>query len=138
MNSEDKRTEFEELRQEVFDYVMEDNPVLATNMGVHEYDDRLPDGSRSSKEETIARFKKWQTKLENLNRDQLTDEEKDSLRAGKHVLGLRLFELEELRFWESNPGQPQVIGSSLLPLLKRNFAPLESRLKSATARINQI
>ncbi|MBS3736129.1 MAG: DUF885 domain-containing protein [Candidatus Bipolaricaulota bacterium] len=138
MNSGDKKTEFEELRQKVFDYVMEDNPVLATNMGLHEYDDQLPDGSRSSREETIAKFNKWKSKLENINQDELTNEEADSLRFGKHVLGLRLFELEELRFWESNPGQPQVVGSSLLPLLKRNFAPLEDRLRSAIARINQI
>ncbi|MFW6006208.1 MAG: DUF885 domain-containing protein [Candidatus Bipolaricaulota bacterium] len=138
MNSGDKKTEFEELRQEVFDYVMEDNPVLATNMGLHEYDDQLPDGSRSSREETIAKFNKWKSKLENINQDELTDEEADSLRSGRYVLGLRLFELEELRFWERNPGQPQVVGSSLLPLLKRNFAPLEARLKSAIARISQI
>ncbi|MBS3788456.1 DUF885 domain-containing protein [Candidatus Bipolaricaulota bacterium] len=138
MNSEDKKTEFEELRQEVFDYVMEDNPVLATNMGLHEFDGRLPDGSRSSQEETIAKFNKWLSALKNINEEQLTNEEMDSLRVGKHLLGLRLYELEELRLWESNPGQPQVIGSSLLPLLKRNFAPVETRLKSAIARINQI
>lgn len=138
MNPGSEKAEFDELRQEIFDYVMEDNPILATNMGLHEYDDRLPDGSRSSLEETIAKFDKWLSKLEDIDQDQLTGEERDSLRVGKHVLGLRLFELEELRQWESNPEQPQVIGSSLLPLLKRNFAPLETRLKSATARINQI
>lgn len=138
MNSGDKKTEFEELRQEIFDYVMEDNPILATNMGLHEYDDRLPDDSRSSKEETIAKYNKWLSELDEINKDELTDEERDSLRIGKHLLGQQLFELEELRLWESNPGQPQVIGSSLLPLLKRKFAPLETRLKSARARINQI
>jgi len=138
MHSEEETGEFEELRQEVFDYIMEDNPILATNMGLHEFDGKLPERSLASKEETIARLKNWLEKLENLNRDRLTDDQKDSLKVGKHVLELNLFEEDELRLWESNPSQPQVIGSSLLPLLKRNFAPLEDRLESAISRINQI
>ncbi len=138
MSSEETKTEFEELREEIFDYVMKDNPIMATNMGLHEYDGQLPEGSRSSKEETIEKFNKWQSELESIDRDDLNEKEKDSLKTGKHILGLRLFELEELRLWESNPDQPRVVGSSLLPLLKRNFAPLETRLKSAISRVEKI
>ena len=138
MNSGDRTTEFEKLRQEIFDYVMEDNPVLATNMGLHEYDGKLPDASRASQEETIGKFVKWLEELKKINEDELSVEERDSIKIGKHIMELRIFELEELRLWESNPDQPQVIGSSLLPLLKRNFAPLDRRLKSAIARIDEI
>ncbi len=138
MVSEGKNQDFERLRQEIFDYVMKDNPVLATRMGVHQYDGRLPEGSRESQKRTIHRFEKWRTELTELDRGQLQERERDSLKVGRHFLELRLFELKELRLWEKNPNQPQAIGSSLLPLLKRDFAPLETRLKSAIERIEGI
>ncbi|MFB6290692.1 MAG: DUF885 domain-containing protein [Candidatus Bipolaricaulia bacterium] len=138
MEIKDRESEFNSLRQEVFDYLMKDNPILATNMGIHTYDDQLPDGTRASKKETISKLKSWLSELESFDEEKLGQEEKSSLKVGKHVLGLRLFEQEELSLWESNPDQPQVIGSSLLPLLKRDFAPIETRLKSARSRISQI
>jgi len=138
VSSNSGNSDFIELRSRIFDYVMKKNPVTATNMGIHEYDGQLPDSSRESVEEQIARFEKWQSRLEELDRDQLNAEERESLKAGLHILQLRLYEMKELRFWESNPEQPQTIGSSLLPLLKRDFAPLESRLQSAISRIKGV
>ena len=131
-------SEFAELRQKVFDYVMKKNPVSATNMGIHEYDGSLPDGSRESVEEMISRYDEWIGDLNEIDREKLSQENRESLQAGRHLLNLRLFELEQLRFWASNPNQPQIIGSSLLPLLKRDFAPLETRLRSAISRIDGI
>ncbi len=138
MNSRSVNSEFTELRQKVFDYVMKKNPVSATNMGIHEYDGQLPDGSRESFEEMISRYGEWIGDLNEIEREKLSQENRESLQAGVHLLKLRLFELEQLRFWESDPNQPQIIGSSLLPLLKRDFAPLETRLKSAISRIDGI
>ncbi|MBS3740301.1 DUF885 domain-containing protein [Candidatus Bipolaricaulota bacterium] len=130
--------ELEEIRKEVFDFVMKEEPIRATSMGIHEYDGELPEGSREAQERKIAKFEDWLSELSEVETGDLAGEEKDSLKTGKHILELRLFELKELRKWESNPNHPQAIGASLLPLLKRNFAPLEERLKSAGSRINQI
>ncbi|MFW6111885.1 MAG: DUF885 domain-containing protein [Candidatus Bipolaricaulota bacterium] len=130
--------ELEEIRKEVFDFVMKEEPIRATSMGIHKYDGELPEGSREAQERKIAKFEEWLSELSEVETGDLAGEERDSLKTGKHILGLRLFELKELRKWESNPNHPQAIGASLLPLLKRNFAPLEERLKSAGSRINQI
>jgi len=127
-----------DIRKEVFDFVMKAEPPAATNMGIHKYDGELPDGSRGAQEEKIRKFKDWIAKLEKIDSEKLEGEEKDSLKVGKHVLGLRVYELDELRKWESNPNHARVIGTSLLPLLKRDFAPLEERLRSAKSRIEAI
>lgn len=127
-----------EIRKEVFDFIMKEEPIMATSMGIHEYDGELPEGSREAQERKIAKFEDWLSELSEIETGKLDGEEKDSVKVGKHILGLHLFELKELRKWESNPDHPQAIGASLLPLLKRNFAPLEERLMSAGSRINQI
>ena len=137
MNYEESQ-KLKDIRKEVFDFVMKAEPPAATNMGIHKYDGELPDGSRGAQEEKIRKFKDWIAKLEKIDSEKLEGEEKDSLKVGKHVLGLRVYELDELRKWESNPNHARVIGTSLLPLLKRDFAPLEERLRSAKSRIEAI
>ena len=138
MKYEEESQKLKDIRKEVFDFVMKAEPPAATNMGIHEYDGELPDGSRGAQEEKIRKFKDWVAELEEIDSEKLEGEEKDSLKVGKHVLNLRIYELDELRKWESNPNHARVIGTSLLPLLKRDFAPLEERLRSAKSRIEAI
>lgn len=138
MNYESESQKLKGIRREVFDFIMKEEPPVATNLGVHEYDGKLPDGSREAQEEKIRKFKDWLTELEKIDSGELEGEEKDSLKVGKHILNMRVYELDELRKWESNPNHARVIGTSLLPLLKRNFAPLEERLRSAKSRIEEI
>ncbi len=138
MNYEEESQKLKDIRKEVFDFIMKTEPPAATNMGLHEYDGKLPDGSRGAQEEKIRKFKDWLTELEKIDSGELEGAEKDSLKVGRHILNLRVYELDELRKWESNPNHARVIGTSLLPLLKRNFAPLEERLRSAKSRIEEI
>ncbi len=138
MKYEEESQKLKDIRKEVFDFVMKAEPPAATNMGIHKYDGELPDGSRGAQEEKIRKFKDWVAELEEIDSEKLEGEEKDSLKVGKHVLNLRIYELDELRKWESNPNHARVIGTSLLPLLKRDFAPLEERLRSAKSRIEAI
>lgn len=138
MNYESESQKLKSIRREVFDFIMKEEPPVATNLGVHEYDGKLPDGSRGAQEEKVSKFKDWLTELEKIDSGELEGEEKDSLKVGKHILNMRVYELDELRKWESNPNHARVIGTSLLPLLKRNFAPLEERLRSAKSRIEEI
>jgi len=138
VNYEKESQKLRGIRKEVFDFIMKAEPPAATNMGIHEYDGELPDGSREAQEEKIRKFKDWITELEKIDSQKLEGREKESLKVGKHVLNLRVYELDELRKWESNPNHARVIGTSLLPLLKRNFAPLEERLRSAKSRIEAI
>ncbi len=52
-----------------------------------------------------------------------------------HVADLFLFYLEEMRFWESDPGGAEGVGEALFPLFTRDFAPLTTRVQAMTSRL---
>lgn len=138
MTLSDESEKLKKIRKEVFDFSMKENPVAATHLGIHEYDGELPEGTREAQERKIRKYSEWRSELEEINGDELEGDELDSLKVGKHVLDLRLYRLNDLRKWESNPNAPQAVGASLLPLLKRDFVTLEERLRSAKSRISEV
>ncbi|MFP3871373.1 MAG: DUF885 domain-containing protein [Candidatus Natronoplasma sp.] len=130
--------EFEEFEKEVFDTFMERNPTMATHLGIHEYDDRLPDISKEKHLEDIELVEGWLERLEGFEDDGLTEENKLAKRLGVHIFQLQLFRMKELKLREQAPYAPNIIGSAIFPLLKREFAPLEERLESIKERIKDI
>ncbi len=129
---------FEEFEEEVFDTFLERNPIMATHLGKHEYDDQLPDFTREKYTEDIQMMKDWLEELEAFDDEELSRENRLAKKLGVHIFELRLFNLERLKHWERAPQAPNIIGSSIFPLLKREFAPLEERLDDIVSRIKEI
>ncbi len=130
--------EFEELEDKIFDTFMERNPVMATHMGIHEYDDVLPDVSKKAHEEEIEMMEGWIKEIKDFEDESLSDDNQIAKHLGIHILDLMLFRMKELEHWKQQPSVPDTIGSSILLLLKREFAPLEERLRSIKGRIEDI
>lgn len=130
--------EFEELEDEIFNTFMERNPVMATHIGIHEYDDVLPDVTKKAHEEDIEMMEEWLEKMEEFDDEELSDDNKIAKDLGLHIFELMLFRMEKLEHWKQQPSVPDTIGSSILLLLKREFAPLEERIKSIKGRIEDI
>ncbi len=130
--------EFEEFEEDVFDTFLERNPTMATHLGIHEYDDELPDLSKKKRLEDIELMEEWLQKLRDFNSQELNEENELAKRLGEHIFEMQLFRMKELRFGEQAPSAPNIIGSSIFPLLRREFAPLEERLNSIKGRIEDI
>lgn len=130
--------EFEELEDKIFDTFMERNPVMATHMGIHEYDDVLPDVTKKAHEEDIEMMEGWLKEIERFDDEELSDDKEIAKKLGIHILELMLFRMKELEHWKQQPSIPDTVGSSILLLLKREFAPLEERLRSIKGRIEEI
>lgn len=116
------------------------NPSSATAYGIHEYDSVLDSMSRDSIEAESARLQSFRHRLESrispahLDRDRRID--RSILLAQIDAI---ILELTEIRSWTKDPGlYVELLGSSLLSLLKRDFAPLESRARSLLARLEQV
>ncbi|MBS3782130.1 MAG: DUF885 domain-containing protein [Candidatus Thermoplasmatota archaeon] len=134
----DINEEFEEFEEEIFETFIERNPTMATHLGIHEHDHRLPEVTREKFVEDIELMEDWLEELKDFDEKELDRENKIAKKLGLHIFELRLFSMKELRQWEQAPNAPSLIGSSLLLLLKREFAPIEERLESIISRIEEV
>jgi len=115
-------------------------PVNATFIGVHDYDDRLPDFTASGVDATVAEMASLQHRLANGSVDRPTSEaEAVDLRLAGHFLTIQTWEFASLHCQRGNPcvytGEA-VFG--VLSLFLRSFAPLAQRVEAAIARMDAI
>ena len=110
------------------DYYFPFCPTSATSVGVHKYDEKLEDYSRSGIAKRVAALKKFEDEFAKLPESSDRDLVLNTIRAG-------LLELETVRGWERNPDNySSGITNSAFVIMSRTFAPPEARLRSLTAR----
>ena len=115
------------------------HPLTATTAGMHDHDAEWPDVTETGRARRLEFYDRWLAELAGLVDDDLTiDEQIDR----DHLVG----ELAEYRFGEIelreetwNPiAWVYMLGDGLFTLIAREFAPLETRLTSLSARIEAI
>jgi uncharacterized protein (DUF885 family) len=111
-------------------------PSRGTGEGLHEYDDRLEDGSADAVKKRVESLKTFQARLDKLRAGKLTEDDAiDAEVLDGHLKG-ELLDLETLMTWQHNPmryiGTP---AGSIDGLMKRDFAPPAQRLRSVVARL---
>jgi uncharacterized protein (DUF885 family) len=112
------------------------SPSRGTGEGLHQYDDRLEDGSAAAVEKRSASLKTFQARLDKLRAGTLTEDEAiDAEILGGHIKS-ELLSLDVLQTWRHNP-MHYIAGpaGSIDGLMKRNFAPPATRLRSVIARL---
>ncbi len=124
---------FRKLTQSFIESDLRTYPEFATEEGNHRYDNQLTDYSRAAIEARIRATRKWKHDFEAVPSTQLSSPNEADREWLIAQLDGRLFDDEEFRGYERSPGQYIPIGA-LHSLIKRNFAPLEVRMRSATSR----
>jgi hypothetical protein len=122
----------------MFETFLRRDPIFATSIGIHIYDDVLPSGTLQSKYEDIIIMKSYLKKFEELSNNTLIKEKMFDQDLAIDSLKLSLFLEDELRLWSSSPEAPDIVGTSLFLLLTRDFTSINERLESMTGRIDQI
>ena len=111
-------------------------PSDGTAVGLHKYDAKLEDGSAVATKKRIETVKAFQARLEKLRADKLTAAESIDAEVLAGLMRAELLDLEVVGNWRKNPmnyiGGPP---SSIDGLMKRDFAPAVSRLRSVIARL---
>ena len=140
-------TELDDLLDEYLDAVLERNPHVATLLGVHEYDDALPSGTRASVEEEIEAARSLSEELAEYEVRQ-TESDEHSRTAGsgegyeaelaRASLEYDLYEMDELRLWEGDPQAADAVVSFVYPLYTRNFAPFYERMERIADRLEGV
>ena len=114
-------------------------PTRATRAGLHEYDSRLEDFSRSAIDARIAALRDYQGRFEALR---VPAEARDAAADRELLLSdvrSSLLDLETIRGWEKDPDvYSSSITASAFVIMSRNFAPADERLRSLVAREKQM
>jgi uncharacterized protein (DUF885 family) len=117
------------LTDRFFDqYYFPYNPTAATSAGIHTYDGRLEDCSKSGIRARADILHKFEAEFEKEPAGADRDLVLNSIRAA-------LLDLETIRSWEKNPDiYSSGLASSAFTIMSRTFASPEVRLKSLISR----
>lgn len=127
--------DFDKIVDRYFDFYFQFHPKDATSAGFHQYDDKLEDYSRASREGEIANLRTFAVELDRLNPAKLSVESAGDLVFLESQIKSRLLELEKLQMWRKDPNfYAGNVTDSIFVIIKRNFTPPEDRLRSVIAR----
>jgi uncharacterized protein (DUF885 family) len=119
-------------------YLHETHPTHATLDGVHAHDDLLEDLSRNGIESEARALAGYLRRLDEINREALTDIERLDHRMLISHVRARMFELEEVRTWEKNPQHySDILASSLAGQALFSHAPAADRARRVLSKLRQ-
>ena len=119
-----------------FDAYFAWKPSEGTAAGLHQYDDRLEDGSADATNRRVETVKSLQARLAKLREGQLTGDEAIDAEVLDGLMKAELLDLGVVRTWRKNPmGYIATPPGAVDGLMKRDFAPAASRLRSVVARL---
>jgi len=125
------------LAKDLLDWYVKQNPILATYLGIHDYDHLLPKGTYEAEIEECARIKQYLRRLDEIDRKGLSPSKRVDHGVLRNSFRLWIFESEEVATWRSRPRGAEAIGDALFPLFLRSFAPLPRRLESIIGRLER-
>ncbi len=111
-------------------------PLEAVQLGFHEYDGKLKDYSRASIAAELARLKDFDRRLDGLRTAELSPRTFYDFRILRAGIRRELFALEDMQAYTRNP-MTYTGALDVSPYIKRDFAPLEERVRSIIFILNQ-
>jgi uncharacterized protein (DUF885 family) len=132
---EDQR--FKEVAEETLDEALALHPDMATELGDHRFDDRLPDGRPEALDQERRMLDARLRELETIDLAALLPDNRVDAQILGTALRARGYELDVLREHEWNPLVANPAGA-VYTLLARDFAPLAERLRSLTGRLADV
>jgi uncharacterized protein (DUF885 family) len=114
------------------------HPQVATYLGIHSQDGRMPSGERDAVIGEIADERAHLAAIEVLDEAGLSPAVRFERDLQAHNVRKALFDLETHRVWERRGTAMDVVGDSLFAIFARDFAPLPDRLASMTSRLEGV
>src|SRR6266568_1847314 len=111
-------------------------PQTGTTLGLHQYDGQVTDFSQASLNAELARLKTFERRLRALATTDLSPEASYDYRILRGAIKREIFGFEQMQIYSRNPmTYAGVLDVSIY--IKRNFAPLEARVRWISAILNQ-
>ena len=122
-------SEYEAVAEEYIKGYLAAHPLHGTSLGLHEYDGKIADFSRLALDAELARIRRFDDRLKKFDLDKLSARQSIDLRILQAAIKQELFERQEMSVYERNP-MVYARAADVNVYIKRNFAPLEDRVRS--------
>jgi uncharacterized protein (DUF885 family) len=129
--------EYESVAEEYIKTYLAAHPLQGTALGLHEYDGKITDYSRLALDAELSRLRRFDDRLVKFDPGKLSPRQSIDLRILQAAVKRELFEMQETSSFERNP-MVYARAADVNVYIKRNFAPLEDRVRSLVAVESQI
>ena len=130
---------FADLSKRWLDGWLQWQPVAATQAGDHRFDDRIDDLSTAGRQKGVDFTNRILAELDTLDVAALSRENQVDAAILRNQLRYDIWTAQTLQSWAWDPQvYGQLAGGALYTLMAREFAPMQQRLASATARMEQL
>lgn len=115
------------------------NPINATQQGEHKYDAEIADLSADGRKRMVEFSKGMLAELSTIDTAKLSRENQIDAAIMRNQIEQDLWSIEVWQGWARDPQvYGELAGGAIYGVMAREFAPIEERLKSATARMEKI
>ncbi|MBB6096142.1 uncharacterized protein (DUF885 family) [Povalibacter uvarum] len=115
------------------------NPVIATQMGKHDYDRELDDLSAAGRQKLVDFSRQILAELETVDVTKLSRENQIDAAILRNQVRGDIWGTETLQSWAWDPQvYGALAGGAIYNVMAREFAPVPQRLESASARMQKI
>ena len=130
-------TEYDAVAEEYIKTYLAAHPLEGTALGLHEYDGKISDYSRLALDAELSRLRRFDDRMAKFDPTKLSARQSIDLRILQSAVKRDLFEMQEMSVFERNP-MVYAGAADVNAYIKRNFAPLEDRVRSLVAIESQI
>jgi uncharacterized protein (DUF885 family) len=135
--AESEDGEYEAVAEEYIKGYLGAHPLEGTALGLHEYDGKITDYSRLALDAELSRLRRFDDRLAKFDPGKLSPRQSIDLRILQAAVKKDLFEMQDMSVFERNP-MVYARAADVNVYIKRNFAPLEDRVRSLVAIESQI
>jgi uncharacterized protein (DUF885 family) len=129
--------DYEAVAEEYIKGYLAARPLQGTALGLHEYDGKITDYSRLALDAELSRLRRFDDRLNKFDSTKLSPRQSIDLRILQAAVKRDLFEMQDMSVFERNP-MLYARAADVNVYIKRNFAPLEDRVRSLVAIESQI
>jgi uncharacterized protein (DUF885 family) len=127
---------FNKLAEDYLQGYLAWRPQQGTALGYHQYDGKVTDFSRNSLDQELKRLQSFDRKLAELDAKRLSVPAFYDYRILRGAIKREIFGFDQMEIYSQNPmTYAGVLDVNIY--IKRDFAPLEERVRSITAILNQ-
>ncbi|MFG7352001.1 DUF885 domain-containing protein [Shewanella oncorhynchi] len=135
--AEVKAPSFEQFSASFIDSLWELSPTWALYSGKHVNDGYLEIPDAAGRAKTLAFVKAQQAQLTQFEQKSLTPNELIDYHLIDNLLGSMAWEIDSFKSWQWDPSSYNVSGG-FAQIINENFAPLDDRLRSVLARLENV